>query len=651
MNYKLSVVLPCFNVEEYIENILKCLLNQKYENIEIIAIDDCSDDDTYNKLKKFKKNENIKIFRNKENKGLAYTRNLGVKKATGEVVGFIDPDDKIDEDYYEILMKKMSESNSDIVVTDILSIEEGNENNRYLAKGCYGEVNKFNLINNGMSASACNKIFKKELLIKYPFLEGKINEDVASIIPVIMKSNRIDYTNKTKYYYYQRRNSIQNSNISEKRFDMFDAVKICLKRIEKEQKFEEIKEAILYHQLFMLYAYVLPKEGKFWKRYRYIKVFMKKQKKYDLCNNKHISKYLNDMSIEERKYFSKLVKCLKYRMAFKANCIIHFKDLKMNLKNYIKDIIRIITKRTVIKRTISMKDLIRLAKKQSKKKDGKIKISVVVPNYNYEKFLMPRLYSILNQTEKIYEIILLDDKSLDGSRALINEFIYNVKDYINVNKIYNTENTGCAFKQWEKGFKLAKGDYVWIAEADDCCSKYLLRNLLKPIYKNKNIYISYADTAFINAWDKIFLKTIKPEIDLRKTGHWNKNFVNLGKDEINTYCFLNCTIANVSSCIIKNENYDEIFERIIEYRQAGDWLFYVSVINKGYISYIDKPLNYYRVHGNNITSTMKKQKHLDEIKRIHKEMYSLTEITDWHEEEFRKRYEFLEEVWQLKKSK
>ena len=336
-------------------------------------------------------------------------------------------------------------------------------------------------------------------------------------------------------------------------------------------------------------------------------------------------------------------------MAFTANLLIFFNDIITQMKSYVKYIIRMITRRTVIKRSISMRDLIRLSKKQAKKKQGEVKVSVVIPNYNYEKFLMPRLYSILNQTEKLYEIILLDDKSSDGSRALIDEFIYNVKDYINVSKIYNEENTGCAFKQWERGFKLAKGDYVWIAEADDCCSKYLLKNILKPIKENKDIYISYADTAFINEWDKIFLKTIKHEIDLRKTGHWDKNFINLGKDEINTYCFLNCTIANVSSCVIKNDNYNEIFTKITEYRQAGDWLFYANVMDRGYISYIDKPLNYYRVHGNNITSTMKKQKHLDEIKRIHKEMYSLTKITNWHDEEFKKRYDFLEEVWGLRK--
>ena len=76
---------------------------------------------------------------------------------------------------------------------------------------------------------------------------------------------------------------------------------------------------------------------------------------------------------------------------------------------------------------------------------------------------------------------------------------------------------------------------------------------------NKNILISYADTAFINSEGQIILKSIKPEIDIMKTGHWNNNYINNGKDEFNNYTFLNCTIANVSSAIIKKGKYDDLF--------------------------------------------------------------------------------------------
>lgn len=651
MEEKISIIIPCYNVENYIEKTVDSLLNQTYKNLEIIIIDDCSTDNTLNKIKKFESIKNIKIYKNTENKGQAFSRNFAMGKVTGDYIGFVDSDDYIDEDFYEKLLKSIKKNESDIAVADIASIQENNENIEYLTKACVGSVNKFNVINNGLAASPCNKLFKKKIIEKYKFLEGKMNEDVASIIPAVANCKKISYVQDTKYYYLQRKNSTQNSKISMKRFDMFDAVELCFERIKENKDYQEYKDAVLYHQIFMIYAYILPKEEKFWKRYKFIKTFMKKQKKYNLYTNKYLEKFLKEMSEEEKKYFGKLVKCLKYRQGFKANWIIHFKDFKLKLTNYIKDIIRMITKRTVIKRSIGMKNLIKLAKKQSRKKQGKIKISVIIPNYNYENFLIPRLYSILNQTEKIYEIILLDDCSKDGSRIFINEFVENVKKYINVQKIYNKENSGCAFKQWKKGFKLAKGDYVWIAEADDCCDKSLIKNIIKPINKNNNIYISYADTAFINAWDKIILPTIKPEIDIRKTNHWESDFVDNGIEEIEKYTYLNCIIANVSSCLIKNDNYDDIFEKIIEYKQAGDWLFYVMVMKRGDISFINKPLNYYRLHGNNVTSLTKKQNHFAEIVKIHSEIRKLIKMTDWHEEEIKKRYEFLKRVWGLEEIK
>lgn len=666
MEEKLSVIVPCYNVEVYIEKIVRFLTSQTYKNIEIIMVDDCSTDNTYEKIKEFRHIKNLKILKNTENRGTGFARNRGIEISTGKYIGFIDPDDRIDSDYFEILVNKMKESNAEIVVTDMISVEEENEKNFFYTSACAGpEISKYNLINNGMAASACNKLYKREVIEKYPFIEGKINEDVGSILPAIINSKKVDYTDKTKYYYIQRKNSTQNSNITEKRLDMFEAVKRCLNLIKNNRDFQKYKDSILYHQIFMLYVFVMPKQKNFFKRYKILRKFILLQEEYKLYENENVIEFLEEMSNKDRKYFIKLVECLKNKKVFCASFFMGCNNLKQRAKKYVKliwkrilkpilkfflkPILKFFFKPKVLRYKISMDDLIKKAKSQKKKKQTDIKISVVIPNYNYEKFLIKRLYSILNQTEKIYEIIILDDNSSDDSKILIDELVNKINKYVNITKKYNSENTGSAFKQWAKGFKLAKGDYVWIAEADDYCSKYLLRKILKPIRNNqdKNIYISYADTAFINEFDEILLKTIKPEIDLRKTGHWNKNFINLGKNEITNYCFLNCTIANVSSCIIKNDNYDEIFKEITKYKQAGDWLFYINVINKGYISYIDKPLNYYRVHGSNITSTMKKQEHLNEIKRIHKEMYSIIDVIDWHEKEFMKRYKFLEKVWEL----
>ena len=651
MNKLISIIIPCYNIENYIEKCIESLENQTYKNIEIIAVDDCSKDGTIVKLKELQERySNLQVYQNDKNRGAAYSRNFAMKKAKGEYIGFVDSDDYITNDYYEKLMETAEKEKADLVATDIEIVYENNSNAPILSRACLGEVTKFNLVNNGLAASPCNKIIKKELIEKYPFLEGKINEDVASILPAIVKAKKVAYVQGIKYFYVQRNNSVQNEEVTTKRLEMFDSINTCFERIKDDKDFKKYQSAILYQQVLLLYMVIIPKQKDYEKRQELLDIFMEKQEKYNLYKNKHIKHFIKEQPKKERRFYKDMAKCLKRKETTIANEIIENKDKMNKTKEKMKDVIRKLTKRTVIRRYIEVKDLEKLAKKQSRKQQGDIKISVVIPNYNYENFLLPRIYSILNQTEKIHELIILDDCSKDNSRKLIDEIVEKIAPYIKVQKVYNQENSGCAFKQWKKGFALATGDYVWIAEADDCCDKTLLKNIIKPIKQDKNIYISYADTAFINAWDKIILPTIKPEIDIRKTNHWESDFVDNGLEEIKNYTFLNCIIANVSSCIIKKDNYDDIFENIIEYKQAGDWLFYVSVMKKGDIAFCNKPLNYYRLHGNNVTSVTKKQKHFDEIVRIHGEIRNMIEMTPWHEDEIQKRYDFLKRVWDLEET-
>lgn len=651
MNKLISIIIPCYNIENYIEKCIESIENQTYKDIEIIAVDDCSKDGTIVKLKELQERySNLQVYQNDKNRGAAYSRNFAMKKAKGEYIGFVDSDDYITDDYYEKLMETAEKEKADLVATDIEIVYENNSNAPILSRACLGEVTKFNLVNNGLAASPCNKIIKKELIEKYPFLEGKINEDVASILPAIVKAKKVAYVQGIKYFYVQRNNSVQNEEVTTKRLEMFDSINTCFERIKDDKDFKKYQSAILYQQVLLLYMVIIPKQKDYEKRQELLDIFMEKQEKYNLYKNKHIKHFIKEQPKKERRFYKDMAKCLKRKETTIANEIIENKDKMDKTKEKIKDVIRKLTKRTVIRRYIEVKDLEKLAKKQSIKQQGDIKISVVIPNYNYENFLLPRIYSILNQTEKIHELIILDDYSKDNSRKLIDEIVEKIAPYIKVQKVYNQENSGCAFKQWKKGFALATGDYVWIAEADDCCDKTLLKNIIKPIKQDKNIYISYADTAFINAWDKIILPTIKPEIDIRKTNHWESDFVDNGLEEIKNYTFLNCIIANVSSCIIKKDNYDDIFEKIIEYKQAGDWLFYVSVMKKGDIAFCNKPLNYYRLHGNNVTSVTKKQKHFDEIVRIHGEIRNMIEMTPWHEDEIQKRYDFLKRVWDLEET-
>lgn len=637
MNKKISVIVAVYNTEKYVERCLNSLLNQTYQNLEIIVVEDDSIDNSKEVLKKYSHNDKVKLIYNKKNSGLSYSRNVGLENATGSYIGYIDSDDYVDLDYYEKLMQSIIDSKAEIAICDIKVVDE-DTNTEVISRCCNNdEFTVYNVVDNGLAASACNKLFKKELISKYKFAEGKVNEDIAVVIPTIVNAKMITYA-KTYYYYVQRGGSIQNSGFSDKRFDIFYGVKTTLERIKDNKDYESLKDAIVFNQLIVLLIYVIPKEKNWNRRKEILKKYNELVYEYQIRQNHNFWTFLQNCGKKHRIY---------YKMLFKLNCEGHY-SLSNSLMSIYDLLSKVLKPKKVISDNINLEDLVLLAKKQKELPDEEIKISVIVPNYNYAKFMYQRIYSILRQNYKLYELIILDDCSKDNSKEVIDDICNKLKDYIDIKSVYNTTNSGSAFKQWKKGMKLAKGDYVWIAEADDYCDAKLLRTLVKPIKKNKNIMISYSDTAFIDTFGNIIIKSIKPEIDIQKSGHWDKSYVNNGLDEIKNYSYLNCTIANVSSAIIKNGDYEEYLKMSGEFKQAGDWLFYVNLISNGDIAYSNKILNYYRVHGNNVSSTMNHQKHIDEINKIHKYYVDKFDLTDKEIKMMKERIDFLKKAWKLK---
>lgn len=633
----ISVIIPCYNVEKYVEKCIDSILNQKYKKLEIILVDDCSTDNTWKIINKYaKKYENVTAIKNEKNSGAGYSRNNALKYAKYDLVSFIDSDDYVESNYYDSMIKQMKKEKSDVVVCDIFVKYDSVDGTDTRGQACINSKNKYSFVDNGLAASPCNKIFKKKDLLKYPFPEGIMNEDIATVIPTLVRAKKISYNTDTYYNYIQRESSAQNSRLSEKRLDIFKSLDILEKRFPYNKTNKKYWDAIIYNQVIMFFIYVIPKERDKKNRKYILKQFNTLSKKYKIRRN-HILWNFLELQGKKHKYY--------YKALLKANCngLYWLSNSLISFYHFYSDEV----KKSVIKENITIDDVIDMAKYQSNLKKSKISISVVIPNYNYEKFLLQRLYCILYQQVKLNEIIILDDCSTDNSRELIDKIEKKLKKYIKIRKIYNEENSGTAFKQWQKGFSEAKSDYVWIAEADDYSERNFLKETIKPIKKHKDIVISYADTAFIDKDGYIIMRTIKPEIDILKTKHWDKNFVNDGIKEINDYSFLNCTIANVSSVLFKNDDYSEFFKESGKYRQAGDWLFYANVMSKGKISFINKPLNYYRVHGNNVTSLTKKQKHFDEIVKIHKAIEKKFGLSKEQKSKINDRYKFLKRVWGL----
>ena len=637
MNKKISVIVAVYNTEKYLDRCIESLLNQTYKNMELVIVEDCSTDSSRKLLKKYKGNKNIKVFYNRENRGLSYSRNYGLKKSTGDFIGYIDSDDYVEPDYYEKLMSSIKDNKSDIAICDIKLVDE--QTNKIQRCKCYAnDFDVYSVVNNGFAASACNKLFKRKNIEKYPFAEGKVNEDIAVVIPTVIQAKKISYAD-TCYFYVQRGGSIQNSKFSDKRFDIFDGVKTTLERIKNEQNYEFYKNAIVYNQLILLLMFAIPKERNFIKRYKFLKKFNELSKDYKITKNTNYLEYLENSKRINQIYYKNLVNLNEKKMILLDNVWISFYKTLRFLKH--KKNKKLIPK-------IDIQCIEKAAKKQKKLAEQGIKISVVVPNYNYSNYLYQRVYSILNQNYKIHELIILDDASKDNSLFYIKQIEQKISEFVNVKVVVNDINSGHAFSQWQKGINLATGDYVWVAEADDYAKKNFLNEVVSPLKKNNNIVISYADTGFIDSNGYITKNSLVDQIDILKTNHWNASYVNKGIAEINCYSYLNCTIPNVSGTIIKKGNYDEIFESAKKFHQSGDWFTYLNILNLGDISFINKTLNYYRVHGNNISQTFDKKAHILEIQRIYKFVKEKYGIDDEQQIQMYNRIKFLCKVWSVK---
>ncbi len=636
MKTGVSVIIPCYNVEKYLDKCIDSILNQTYKNLEIILVDDCSKDKTWDiALKYSKKYDNIKAIKNEKNSGAGYSRNRALEVATYDYISFIDSDDFVEENFYEEMMGSLKKDKSDVSVCDIFVKYEDEPHKNIRQIACNKNDKKLCFVDNGLAASPCNKIIKKDLLLKYPFAEGIMNEDIPTIIAILIKAKKISYNENTYYNYVQHSGSVQNSKLSDKRLNVFKALDVLEMRIPRNKSNKAYWDAITYNQLCMFLLYVIPKDRNKKLRKEFLKKFGKLSKKYELNKNPRWAKFLTEQGKKYKIYY-------RFFMKFNAMGLYSLVNNMITFEYFYSEHI----KKPIIKDNIGMDDLKEVALKQSKLKST-INLSVVVPNYNYEEFLYQRIYSILNQDVKISELIILDDVSKDNSRKLINKIVKELSPMINISKVYNETNSGSAFKQWKKGFELAKGDYVWIAEADDYCDSNFLKKVCKPL-KDKDVVISYADTAFIDKFGIIIMRTIKPEIDILKTGHWDKSYVNDGMNEIENYEYLNCTIANVSSVIFKNSDYSKFFKESSKFKQAGDYLFYANIMSTGKVAYYNKPLNYYRVHGNNVTSTTKKQAHFNEIVRVHNYIGKMINLTSEQKKNIKDRYKFLERVWNLK---
>lgn len=239
------------------------------------------------------------------------------------------------------------------------------------------------------------------------------------------------------------------------------------------------------------------------------------------------------------------------------------------------------------------------------------KVSVIVPNYNYERYILERLQSIENQTYPIYELIYLDDCSKDGSLSIAKEFQKQTKFDMKI--IENTTNSGSVFNQWFKGIDLAKGEYIWIAEADDLCESNFLETAMQG-FKKENVVLSFTQSKQIDENGNLIALSYHDYVREINSEKWKKNYFNIGTDEIQTSLAIKNTIPNVSGVIFKNLPIaDDFRNNLVNYKIAGDWMFYIWLCTQGNITFNAKSLNIHRRHSQSVTTSENSLLHYNEV--------------------------------------
>lgn len=308
---KVSIIVPVYNAEKYLDKCLKSLVNQTLPNIEIIVVNDGSLDNSDRIIKEYVRNypnliKNVLI----PNNGVSNARNVGLKKATGEYIGFCDSDDFVELNMYELLYNKGIETESDIVVSGHFYDKE---NGKILTRGL-GDMNLYSksleeskeilLVSNPYVS---NKIFNRNFLGENKLRFNKkyrIFEDLLFTYSAFLKANKIEKIDKPLYHYVRRKEESVTGSLNKKFYDLFPVMEELKEFYHKNTKedFDEYLTYIVINHSYLRFKNKV-KLNKLCLKYRYIKYTYKFLDKYDSDWKNNI--YFSIKNKEKKRYKTK----------------------------------------------------------------------------------------------------------------------------------------------------------------------------------------------------------------------------------------------------------------------------------------------------------------------------------------------------------
>ena len=312
---KISLIVPVYNVENYLEKCLNSLVNQTLQEIEILVINDGSTDNSQKIIEVFQNKfpQKIKAF-TKENGGLSDARNFGIDRATGEFLAFVDSDDYVSETMMEEMYDLAKKHEAEIVICNLQKVDEnGNVTQKLTQIPNLPEkidLEKHFSVFSDISYFACNKIFKRELFEGKRFQKGMHFEDIELIPQILLQCKTLAKTDAFYYQYLERSNSISKSH-TERGLDILKAVKnveFTFENSEYSHKKTELKNFQILEGVYTFLAYLafVKDDEVYQKMSLELKTFIRKRKIsiFEILTYKRFGKnYLLSLTLKKQIYY------------------------------------------------------------------------------------------------------------------------------------------------------------------------------------------------------------------------------------------------------------------------------------------------------------------------------------------------------------